>query len=131
MIKKTEPSLSEKKLSKIVYVLLVFIFLILAKGLFNQHNNINQDKVLAPVFLILCIIFCIIYSANAFTTGNLVRNWSSPLIFMKIFNRIKKRNIMSDENAIKKTTFYFGYFTMNLALICIIVLIYYLYDGTW
>ena len=131
MIKKTEPSLSEKKLSKIVYILLVFIFLILAKGMFNQHNNINQDKVLAPVFLILCIIFCVIYSANAFTTGNLVRNWSSPLIFMKIFNRIKKRNIISDEKAIKKTTFYFGYFTMNLALICIIVLIYYLYNGTW
>jgi hypothetical protein len=131
MIKKTEPSLSEKKLSKIVYILLVFIFLILAKGMFNQYNNINQDKVLAPVFLILCIIFCVIYSANAFTTGNLVRNWSSPLIFMKIFNRIKKRNIISDEKAIKKTTFCFGYFTMNLALICIIVLIYYLYNGTW
>lgn len=131
MIKKSEPTLSEKKISKLVYILLVFIFLILIKGVFNQLNNINQDKVLAPVFLILCFIFCVIYSANAFTTGNLVRNWSSPLIFRSIFNKIKKRKIISDEIAIKKTTFYFGYFTLNLALICIIALIYYLYNYRW
>jgi len=131
LIKKSEPTLSEKKISKLVYILLVFIFLILVKGIFNQLNNINQDKVLAPVFLILCFIFCIIYSANAFTTGNLVRNWSSPLIFRSIFNKIKKRKVISDEMAVRKTTIYFGYFTLNLALICIIVLIYYLYDGRW
>jgi len=122
MIKKHRLGLREKKLSKIIYLLLIFIGLILMKGMFNDAMNIDENKILLPSCLILCSIFCIIYSHNAFTAGNLVRNWSSRLIFEKIYNHISKNSSLSEENLIKKTTFYFGYFSLILALICIISL---------
>src|SRR5665647_3110811 len=122
MREKFELNAKEKTQRKILIVLIICIVLIIAQGIFNQSNNINQDAILYPAFLSLSVIFCTIYSINAFTSGNLVKNWSSPLIFTSIFNQIRSKNLMSDEKAAKITTKIFGFFTLILAVICIICL---------
>ena len=71
------------------------------------------------------------YSFNAFTSGNIVKNWSSLLIFSAIFNRIKNKSLMPDEKAIKITTKIFGVFTLILAVVCIVIGIHSFYTGHW
>jgi ABC-type multidrug transport system permease subunit len=91
--KKFKLNTKEQVQRKILNIIIVFIVLIIIKGIYNQSNNIDQDNILFPFFLILSIIFCAIYSFNAFTSGNIVRNWSSIRIFTTIYNYlIGKRN---------------------------------------
>lgn len=129
MREKFDLNQKEEVQRKILFILLVSIFLIVIKGIYNQSNNINQDKVLTPAFLIASFSFCIIYSFNAFTTGNLVRNWSSYRIYNAIYNFLKNKKRMGDKEALRTTTKVFGFFTLGLAIVCIIVGIYELNNG--
>ena len=129
--KKFKLNNKEKVQRKILNIIIVFIVLIIIKGIYNQSNNIDQDNILFPFFLILSIIFCAIYSFNAFTSGNIVRNWSSIRIFTTIYNYLKGKRNFSDEKAIKISTNFFGIFTLTLIIICIAVGIYSLYTGKW
>ncbi len=131
MRKKFTLDIKEQLQRKVLNVLIVFIILVIVKGIFNQSNNINQDDILAPLFLGLTVVFCAIYSFNAFTSGNIVRNWSSLQIFSGIQNQLKNKTLMSDEKATRITIKIFGAFTVILALVCIIIAIHSFYTGKW
>ena len=111
----------------ILRVLLLLIILIVLKGMYNESNNINQNNILAPNFLIIAFIFCIVYGVNAFTTGNVVKNWVNYQIFDIVFNFVKSRKMISDDKAMVVTTKIFGAFILGLGFLLFIMgFIYYL-----
>ena len=111
----------------ILRVLLLLIILIVLKGMYNESNNINQNNILFPNFLIIAFIFCIVYGVNAFTTGNVVKNWVNYQIFDIVFNFVKSRKMISDDKAMVVTTKIFGAFILGLGFLLFIMgFIYYL-----
>ena len=111
----------------ILRVLLLLIILIVLKGMYNESNNINQNNILVPNFLIIAFIFCIVYGVNAFTTGNVVKNWVNYQIFDIVFNFVKSRKMISDDKAMVVTTKIFGAFILGLGFLLFIMgFIYYL-----
>lgn len=123
MREKFKLSSIEKIEQDILRVILVLDFTVIAKGIYNQSNNIDQDRILFPAFLTLSILFCLIYTINSFTTGNLVKNWASTEIYTFIFNFIKNKKTISDENAQRLTTKIFGYFTLAIAVVIILYIV--------
>ena len=101
----------------ILRVLLLLIILIVLKGMYNESNNINQNNILVPNFLIIAFIFCIVYGVNAFTTGNVVKNWVNYQIFDIVFNFVKSRKMISDDKAMVVTTKIFGAFILGLGFL--------------
>ena len=95
--------------------------------MYNESNNINKNNILAPNFLIISFIFCIVYGVNAFTTGNVVKNWVNYQIFDIVFNFVKSRKMISDDKAMVVTTKIFGAFILGLGFLLFIMgFIYYL-----
>lgn len=113
----------EKIEQDILRVILILDFTVIAKGIYNQSNNIDQDNILFPAFLILSILFCLIYTINSFTAGNLVKNWASTEIYTFIFNFIKNKKTITDENAQRLTTRIFGFFTLAIAVGMIVYIV--------
>ena len=120
MREKTGLNSKEKVLIEILRILLIFIAAILIKGMYNQSNHIDEDYFLVPAFCTLSEIFCLIYTFNAFTTGNLVRRWASTPIFTPLFHFIKSKNQLTDNKALNLTTKAFGIFTFIVFVIIII-----------
>ncbi len=115
MRKKNKLNSIEKTEQEILRVLLVFIFSIGFKGMYNESNNINQNHTLIPLFIIVSFLFCIIYGLNAFATGNIVKNWVNDQIFNALVNFFKIRRAASDDKAITLTTKVFGIFMLCIA----------------
>lgn len=108
----TKLNSNEKKEQVVLRSLLLLIVLIVFKGIYNQNCGIDQDYILWPLFLTVTGLFCLIYSINAFTTGNLVKRWASDYIFKFMFTLLKRNKLRSDEEASKITTQLFGSFTL-------------------
>lgn len=68
MPEKFKLSAIEKIEEDILRIILVSDFTVIGKGMYNQSNNIDQDNILFPAFLILSILFCLIYTINSLTT---------------------------------------------------------------
>lgn len=118
----------EKTLQEILRGLLILIFSLIAKGMYNDYNRLDENYILVPAYLIFSEIFCIIYIVNAFTNGNLVRKWASTPIFNAIFFFIKRNSIMTDDKALKLTTKIFGVFILIIAILLFIAgIIFYLF----
>lgn len=109
----------ERIQEKIFVGLFISIFFVIVKGIINQSNNIDQDYILYPTFLVTSTIFCIMYSANAFMTGNLVRKWGNHILFNAIVEKVKMTYCVSEDKASKIATRVFGIFILILALICV------------
>lgn len=131
MRQKFELNKIEVKMRKVLLLIMITITLLVVKGILNDSNAVNQNIILAPTVLFLCIIFCTIYTLNAFTSGNLVRNWAHPLIFDFIFNQIKDKQLINIINATKTTTKIFGVFTLILGIFFVSILTYCLYTNNW
>jgi len=110
----------EKKDQTVLRILLILIAIVIAKGIYNDSHHINQDYILMPLVLNLSALFCIIYSINAFTTGNIVYKWAATSIFSYIFLQVKRRTTKTDDEAIKFTIRLFGFFVLFLAAIAFI-----------
>ena len=115
MRKKNKLNSIEKREQEILRVLLVFIFSIGFKGMYNESNNIDQNYILIPIFITVSFLFCLIYGVNAFSTGNIVKNWVNYQIFDSLANFIKIRKKVSDDKAITLTTKAFGIFMLSIA----------------
>ena len=75
------------------YLLLTFAilsFLIIAKGVYNQYHNIDQDYILIPLITAIYGSYFLIYGINGFTKGNLIRKWT-PFFVFNIVNFIIER----------------------------------------
>jgi hypothetical protein len=115
----------EIKEQEILRGLLVLLLATILKGLYNEAKNIDQNYVLVPALFIICILFCIIYGINAFTTGNLVNNWSNTQLFNVIFNYFRNKRELPADKAMRYTTRMFGVFTFSLAAICTVLLFFF------
>lgn len=131
MRQKFELNKVEQKMRKTLLLIMIAVTLLVVKGILNDSNDINQNNILAPSVLLLCIIFCTIYTINAFTTGNLVKNWSHPFIFELIIKFIKKSKSIEDKNAINVTTKIFGLFTFILGLLFLTIFTYCFSTNNW
>ena len=89
---------------------------VILKGMYNQSNNIDQDYILIPIFLILSILFFSIYSINAFTSGNVVNNWANTNIFNYIYMYLAHNIGYSSVKARAYSIKAFGVFTFLIAL---------------
>jgi len=107
---------NEKKEQIILRSFLLFIAVIIFKGIYNQNCGIDQDYILWPLFLTVAGLFCLIYSINAFTTGNLVKRWASDYIFKFLFTLLKRNKLRTDDEASKLTTRLFGIFTLIISI---------------
>lgn len=114
-------SSKEKILKKILRVLLIIIFSVVFKGMYNQNKGIDQDGFLIPVFCTAAEIFFLIYIFNAFTTGNLVRRWANDTTLSSISNFIKTNRKTSDEKTMELATKAFGFFGI-LVFITVVIL---------
>lgn len=121
----------EEKMRKILLLIMITITLLVVKGIINDSNNVNQNYILAPIVLLLCIFFCVIYTINAFTSGNLVKNWSHPLVFKLIFEQIKNMKSIENKNATNITIKIFGIFTFILGVFFLSIFAYCLYINNW
>ena len=131
MTQKFEVNKVEVKLRKALLLIMITITLLVVKGILNDSNEVNQNIILAPTVLLLCISFCTMYTLNAFTSGNLVRNWAHPLIFDFIFNQIKDEQSINNINAIKTTTKIFGVLTLILGIFFLSIFTYCLCTNNW
>ena len=126
MREKNKLNSREKIEQDILRVLIVLICSITIKGMYNESNNIDQNYILVPNFLIVSFLFCLIYGINAFTTGNVVQNWVNTRVFDALFIFIKTKKVISDDKAITLTTKLFGVVILIFAVILIISgIIYY------
>ena len=130
MTPKYELNKVEERMRKALLLIMITITMLVVKGILNDSNNVNQNEILAPAVLLLCITFCIIYTINAFTSGNLVKSWSHPRVFELIRKQIKKKSI-DNENAINITTKIFGIFTFILGVFFMSIFTYCLYTNNW
>ena len=121
----------EQKMRKALLLIMITITMLVVKGILNDSNNANQNNILAPSVLLLCIIFCVIYTINAFTSGNLVKNWSHPLVFIFILDQIKNKKSFDNNKAISVTTKIFGIFTFILGVFFLSIFAYCLYINNW
>jgi hypothetical protein len=112
----------EIKEQEILRGLLVLLLATILKGLYNEAKNIDQNYVLVPALLIICILFCVIYGINAFTTGNLVNNWANTQLYNVIFNYFTNKRGLPEDRAMRFTIRMFGVFTFSLAIVCSILL---------
>jgi uncharacterized membrane protein len=132
MEKRVQLSRNEKRQQTILLIIFIGVILVIVKGILNQSNHIDQDHILFPIFLIQSCIFCIVYSVNAFTTGNLVRKWGSHALFNFISDQVKNnKQSITDERAEKITAKIFGVFTGILAALAIATFIQSLHTGKW
>ena len=99
---------NEKILRKVLRSLILIIFSIIFQGILNQNRGIDQDYILVGLFSSVAEIFCILYTINAFTTGNLVRRWANDAIRTEVFNFIQNKKQTSDEKTLELTTKAFG-----------------------
>jgi len=122
---------TEEKQRKILVYSGLCLPLIVAAGMISSSADFSKNYILQPVLLfvllILIIIFCSIYTFNAFTTKNIVRNWASPRIFSFIFNLFSNKH--TDEKAEKITIILFGCFTLIIGIACMILCIYFFCTG--
>ena len=105
---------NEKILREILRSLGIIIFSVILKGMFNQHNSIDQDHILVPIVCTAIELYCILYVINAFTTGNLVRRWASDAVLTSVYNFIQTKKQTSDEKTLELTTKTFGIFMIAL-----------------
>ena len=101
---------NEKILRKVLRSLILIIFSIIFQGILNQNRGIDQDYILVGLFSSVAEIFCILYTINAFTTGNLVRRWANDAIRTEVFNFIQNKKQTSDEKTLELTTKTLGIF---------------------
>lgn len=111
---------NEKMLRDLLRVLLVLIFAVIAKGIFNQNSQVNQDAFLVPSMATLSQLFCGLYAYNAFSTGNLARRWVNAALFAALFNLIQTTRKTSDERTLVLTTRAFGVFIIGAMLLTIL-----------
>ena len=102
--------------------------LIIFAGSATSSAHLDKNYIIQPVLLFLLlfftIIFCCIYSFNAFTTKNIVRNWAHPRIFTFVLDLFNSSKI-TYEKAERITVFIFGFFTLAIAIGCLILCIYF------
>jgi len=117
---------NEKILQDILRIILFTDFAVILKGMYNQRNNIDQDYILGPSFLILSILVCCIYGINAFTAGNLVNNWANTDIFNLLYAFFNNKLGYSRLKAKNYTIRIFGYFILLVTLgIIVFAFVYY------
>lgn len=129
MFDREEYKLNSKEQVKqtILRILLFMSFVVVAKGIYNENKNINQDFLLWPIFSISSGFFCLIYSINAFTTGNLVRRWVNDTIFNYFIFSIQKRKLMTEKKAIDLATKILGIIILFISVsLFISAIIYYI-----
>lgn len=117
MKEKFQLSSKEKIIQSILRLILVLVFMIISKGIYNQNNNIDEDNILFPAFLIISEFFCILYFTNAFNNGNLVKNWAGSITFYNVYTFYTKSKGYNDDIASKKTIRFFGFFSLIIAII--------------
>jgi hypothetical protein len=110
----------EKITREILRALLLIIFYVILKGIFNENHQISQDDILVPICATAGEIFFVLYVANAFTSGNLVRRWVNDAVLVYIFNFIQTTWKMSDEKTMKLSTQVMGVFGLIILLIIIL-----------
>lgn len=109
-------TLQEQKTEPVLWGLLAISAIAVIKGISNEKSGIDQDFILWPLFSTAFGLFCLIYGINALTTGNLVRKWMTPFVFNHLFSLIKKRNKISNDEALIKTTRFLGIVVLVIAV---------------
>lgn len=109
-------TLQEQKTEPVLWGLLAISAIAVIKGISNEKSGIDQDFILWPLFSTAFGMFCLIYGINALTTGNLVRKWMTPFVFNPLFSLIKKRNRISNDEALIKTTRFLGIVVLFIAV---------------
>lgn len=110
----------EKIIREILRILLVIIFSIIIKGIYNESNRINEDHILVPICSTAGEVFFILYVINAFSSGNLVRRWVNDSVLTYIFNLIQTIRKTNDEMTMKLSTRLLGIFGFIILIIIIL-----------
>ena len=114
-------TLKEKKQREILRFLLIVIFSVVIKGMYNTNKGLNQDEILVPAFCTAAETFFIIYILNAFGKGNLVRRWANEAILISLFNFIQTKRKISDEKTMELAIKIFGLFGITVFIATIIL----------
>lgn len=72
---------SEQKLQVLFIVSILSSFVVIAFGIYFQNHNLDNDHVLVPLLLLCWFIPCCIYTYSGLTNGNLVKLWTSTVIY--------------------------------------------------
>jgi len=99
---------TEKIEANVLRITGISLILIIAKGIYNDATNIDENFLLMPSMMVCAGVFSIVYFTNAFTSGNLVRRWAMQDVFNRIFFVLKKSGKISEEKALIMTTKIFG-----------------------
>lgn len=123
---------SEKIQEKLILISAFTIILIFIKEIiFEGNNNDKQAKFFLLSVLLMGSVLCLIYTFNAFTTGNIVKKWSNHYLFDSINLKFKKKFRISDKKSTELTIKLFGTFTLILSIYWIILIIYKLQIGEY
>ncbi len=80
----------EKKQEWLMLIFAILALLTIAKGLYNQYHNIDQDHILIPLLLIMFGLYFFVYSINGLTKGNLIPKWTPFYLFQIMIFFTKK-----------------------------------------
>src|SRR5256885_10778623 len=91
----------EKRLEYILLILFAVFAAVIALGVYFQAYGIDHDRILLPIFFIICGTFLLFFSYNAFSKGNLTAKWTPSYInvllkfvLMKFFSLSKEKSIV-------------------------------------
>lgn len=71
----------EKKQELLMLTFAILAFATVAKGLYNQYHNIDQDHILVPLLMTMFGGYFLVYGINGLTKGNLTPKWTPFYIF--------------------------------------------------
>ncbi len=107
----------EKKQELLMLAFSILACLTIAKGVYNQFHNIDQDYFLVPFIMAMFTGYFLVYGINGITKGNLLPKWTPSYIFQFICFLARKVGSMPKERARMFTTKLLGTISLIISVV--------------
>lgn len=94
----------EKKQELLMLAFAILACLAIAKGVYNQFHNIDQDYFLIPFLMATFTGYFLVYGINGITKGNLLPKWTPFYVFQFVCFLIRKIGSIPKQRARMFTT---------------------------